>query len=700
MTQASTTMGAVPARKQAPVAVPSVVLIGLNGFGRQHLANIERLVAAGKMEFLAGVDRSDPGPEVRGEGLPVFESVAELVAAGLKPDIVIVSTPISTHAPLGLEALETGADLYVEKPPTATFAQFEQLLEAANKAGARVQVGFQALGSHALDAIDGFFANGAAGSPIGKLRAVAASGTWIRTREYYDRAPWAGRRVLNGVDIVDGVVTNPLAHAVSSALHIAGAKLASDVDQLAVELYHAHGNEADDTSVVQLRTTSGIPVTAALTVCAKERTDPWITIFGTEGKAVFYYTRDELHVTPNPDLDLNPYTAQYERTNLLENLIDVQRGTAAELLSPLANAGAFMRVLEAVRTSEDPAPIAAEQVEPAGEGSEFHPVVPNIARYIDRAAAAQTGFSSLGAPWAAPAPTAGSLQLDGADVAVLRTGEDIAPSNSPRPFLDRVRTLGGVMVSDQQPLDHTWHLGVGVALQDVDGNNFWGGRTYTRADQRYVWRDDHGSIRTVSNDFSDDGRQLASVLEWVGHDGSVLIDERRTTTVERLDDQSGSASGWVLDLSYELSARNEAVSLGSPGSNGRVAGGYGGFFWRLPQVAGARVFTGHTQGEEESHGTVSDWLAFTGSFSSDAVALAERGSGHGTASLVFCSQANDPWFVRAAGYPGVGSSLAWDKPVIAEPGQPVSRRVRVLVLDGEVSEQQAAQLAARYGASL
>ena len=33
-----------------------------------------------------------------------------------------------------------------------------------------------------------------------------------------------------------------------------------------------------------------------------------------------------------------------------------------------------------------------------------------------------------------------------------------------------------------------------MALQDVDGINFWGGRTYTREAGQYVWRPDHGSI--------------------------------------------------------------------------------------------------------------------------------------------------------------------------------------------------------------
>jgi hypothetical protein len=34
------------------------------------------------------------------------------------------------------------------------------------------------------------------------------------------------------------------------------------------------------------------------------------------------------------------------------------------------------------------------------------------------------------------------------------------------------------------------------------------------------------------------------------------------------------------------------------------------------------------------------------------------------------------------GYPGVGQSLAWDSPVIAEPGRPVRRSITVLVADG------------------
>ena len=119
-------------------------------------------------------------------------------------------------------------------------------------------------------------------------------------------------------------------------------------------------------------------------------------------------------------------------------------------------------------------------------------------------------------------------------------------------------------------------------------------------------------------------------------------------------------------------AGHRPVSLGSPGSNGRFEGGYGGFFWRLPACADATVWTPSGSGEPVVHGSVTPWLAWAGTFDG------------GSATLVFVAAegSTDPWFVRVDGYPGVGQSLAWDAPVIAEPGTPVQRSITVFVADG------------------
>jgi len=48
-------------------------------------------------------------------------------------DAVVISTPVSTHFPLGMEALENGKHLLLEKPMTATTEQSEVLIETAER---------------------------------------------------------------------------------------------------------------------------------------------------------------------------------------------------------------------------------------------------------------------------------------------------------------------------------------------------------------------------------------------------------------------------------------------------------------------------------------------------------------------------------------------------------------------------------------
>ena len=66
----------------------------------------------------------------------------------------------------------------------------------------------------------------------------------------------------------------------------------------------------------------------------------------------------------------------------------------------------------------------------------------------------------------------------------------------------------------------------------------------------------------------------------------------------------------------------------------------------------------------------------------------------GPATLVVVSpdaaDARDPWFVRVRDYPGLGSALAWDRPLVLPPGGVVARRFDVAVADGRLSPDAAA----------
>ncbi|KRE72184.1 DUF6807 family protein [Arthrobacter sp. Soil762] len=661
-----------------PATLPRIALVGVHGFGESHLANLARLEEAGVLELVAVADPNPPETGTLAGSVAVFNTLDQLLAAGPVPDVVILATPIQTHAPLALAAIAAGADVYVEKPPVASMAQFQEVLAAAESAGRLVQVGFQSLGSLALPAIRNTIESGGVGDVLG----LSATGMWVRTRSYFKRSRWAGKRSLDGIDVVDGVATNALAHAVATALNMAGAHTVADVASVETDLYRANDTQSDDTSVIRVRTAAGTTLLCALTLCAPEQQRPSITVHGTKGDVTFFYTEDELVITTAD----GERRETFGRTDLLENLLAARTpgtplpGTA--LLSALPDAGAFMCVLEAIRTAPAPREIDAGHVSWEGDGDDAHPVVHGIAALIERATKAQATFAELGVPWAGSLPPVRTFDLAGHPVADYQDGSRVRAVSSPRPYLHPVRTLAGTVVTDHQPLDHVWHLGVGVALQDVDGVNFWGGRTYTRAAGGYVWRPDHGCIVRAGEPSQADGK-LTENLAWNGPDGAPVLTEQRTWTWAAV-----GPSVWRLTLDFSLSpAGNQPVSLGSPGSNGRVGGGYGGFFWRLPECSGARVWTPSGAGESAAHGSVAPWLAwsggFTGTFDGGTHQSGASPDG-GAATLVFVAAAGstDPWFVRVDGYAGVGQSLAWDAPVIAEPGTPVRRSVTVFIADG------------------
>ncbi|MFI5660193.1 PmoA family protein [Streptomyces sp. NPDC051684] len=253
-------------------------------------------------------------------------------------------------------------------------------------------------------------------------------------------------------------------------------------------------------------------------------------------------------------------------------------------------------------------------------------------------------------------------------------GED-ARRLSPRPFLHPVTTLAGTPVTEFAPADHPHHLGVGVAVPDVEGRNFWGGRTYVEG-RGPTELDNHGEQRHRAFKLCDpDG--FVEDLDWIA-DGCVpVLRERRTVAVTQLCDDA-----WALDFTFSLTnPADAALSIGSPATNGRPGAAYGGFFWRAPkEVAAPAVFTAAAEGESAVHGRPADWLAMAG----DGWTLVLAGATAETR--------RDPWFVRTDEYPGVGSSLASAARLPIGPGDTAVRRVVTVVADGTLDRKRAATL--------
>ncbi|MEY9489424.1 putative dehydrogenase [Streptomyces calvus] len=378
----------------APGAPLPVVLAGARGHGRWHVENIRRLQDRGIVRLVGICELSPLTEDEFGGQLPEQSSDFGALLDSTGARIAVICTPIPTHTDLALTAAERGVHLLLEKPPAPSYAEFRRMADGVAAAGVACQIGFQSLGSHAVPAIRELVSGGAVGRVVG----VGGAGAWVRPEAYFRRAPWAGRRRLNGVDVIDGALTNPLAHAVATALALAGSTRAEDVTGIETELLRANDIESDDTSCVRISTVRGGPVTVAATLCAERADEPYVLVHGTSGRITFWYKQDRVLVQR---ADHGPEEMRFDRTDLLENLVAHLTGGTPLLVTP-GTTGAFMKVVEAIRQAPDPAPL------PAGTWhrvpGEERRVVPGVDGLVAAAADTLSLYSELGAPWALPVP--------------------------------------------------------------------------------------------------------------------------------------------------------------------------------------------------------------------------------------------------------------------------------------------------------
>ncbi len=371
-----------------------VVLAGAHGYGTTHLRALRRLEREDAVRLTGICDTRAPSAEVRAlaAGTTWTDDLDALLATG--PRIVIVSTPIHTHADLAERALRSGADVLLEKPPTATLAEFRRLCDVQTATGRDCQVGFQCLASGAVDEIRRLVADGA----LGRVRGVGVFGASRRDAAYWQRAPWAGRRTLGARPVGDGAVTNPFAHAVAAALRIDGSDRLGDLAAVETELFRANAIEADDTSCVRIHTRRGTTIAVGVTLCAAAEREPYVVVHGDRGRAEYRYLTHRLRVVTPDRTTETVHTV----TDPLTDLVRHVRDRAHPLAVPLARTGGFAEVAEAIRLAPAPAEIPAPYRRTSGAGTRQRQVVIGATRLARLVATRLETFSELGAPWAEP----------------------------------------------------------------------------------------------------------------------------------------------------------------------------------------------------------------------------------------------------------------------------------------------------------
>jgi predicted dehydrogenase len=113
---------------------------GAGTWGKELLANCSQWV---DLVGLADKNsmRLERAREAIGTDAPIFTDPGVMLST-TKPDTLIVTTRDDTHADLIVAALEAGIDVLTEKPMATTAAMCRQILDAEQRTGRRVDVGF------------------------------------------------------------------------------------------------------------------------------------------------------------------------------------------------------------------------------------------------------------------------------------------------------------------------------------------------------------------------------------------------------------------------------------------------------------------------------------------------------------------------------------------------------------------------------
>ena len=119
-------------------------VLGCGYWGPNHIRNFSALAGSGAVMAMAA-DRDEARRKHIGELYPSVRLVEDGQEVIDDPDIdaVIVATPVASHYPLSLQALEAGKHILLEKPAGTEIEDCRTLQRIARENRLTVQMGYQ-----------------------------------------------------------------------------------------------------------------------------------------------------------------------------------------------------------------------------------------------------------------------------------------------------------------------------------------------------------------------------------------------------------------------------------------------------------------------------------------------------------------------------------------------------------------------------
>jgi predicted dehydrogenase len=267
------------------------VLVGIGGYGEVYLSALLDDPRGADCRIIGAVD---PRPEncsrlgdLEDRGVPLYASLDEFYSTDFV-DLAVISTPIQLHAEHTRQALARGSHVLVEKPAAAVTADVDSMIEARDRAGRFVAVGFQWSFARSIMELKRDILAGRFGKPTNGRSLTL----WPRTESYYRRNDWAGRRRdPAGRWILDSPASNAMGHDLHNLLFLLGPGMNRSAEPIAVSarLWRINDVETFDSVAARVQTSDGAELLflASHTVAEDETVEPHFVLQFEEATVSF-----------------------------------------------------------------------------------------------------------------------------------------------------------------------------------------------------------------------------------------------------------------------------------------------------------------------------------------------------------------------------------------------------------------------------
>lgn len=380
----------------------TVGIIGVSGFGDVHYKDLLREVEAGRFKAVAAtVVNRDEEPEkcakLASLGCEIYDDHATMLskhAGGLT--LCMIPTGIHLHAPMAIEALRAGANVFVEKPAAATIQDVDAMRKAAMDAGRFVAVGFQRLFDPVMNRVKHRLVKG----EIGDIKSVSCRALWPRTDDYYARNGWAGRLKTGDSWVLDSPFNNALSHELAMILYLCGTlpETAAPIRSVQAELYRAHDIESADTCTMRIKTRRGTTILYAVTHASETEFGPEMRFVGRRGSLLLTHQTATFDVRGRGVEAISLRDDDSLRVTVADALVDrCRRGNA--FICDLEIARAHTLVVNAVHDSAMVHAIDPAHVRRVQDGGSVKTVVDGVDAAMAKCANEMRLLSEVGVSW-------------------------------------------------------------------------------------------------------------------------------------------------------------------------------------------------------------------------------------------------------------------------------------------------------------